>query len=136
MKISSPQMIPTAILIIEDDSDVLEVMKRALKRNGYDLVGVNDPKSALKILEEQPFDLIICDMSIPYMDGISFYHELEKHHQGLLKRILFTTGDPSSPKYQEFFSNTQTSVLEKPFGLLDLLSMVEAKLEEGKSGAS
>lgn len=135
MKIPALQVFPAAILIIEDDSDVLEVMKRALKRNGYDLVGANDPKSALKILEEQHFDLIICDMSIPYMDGISFYHELEKHHQDLLKRVLFTTGDPSSPKYREFFSNTHSSVLEKPFSLLDLLSMVEAKLEESKAAA-
>jgi CheY-like chemotaxis protein len=135
MKLSSPQQSPASILIIEDDPDVLEVMKRALKRNGYDLVGVDDPKSALKLLEEHSFNLIICDMSIPYMDGISFYHELRKRHHELAMRIMFTTGDPSSPKYREFFSNTHSSVLEKPFGLLDLLSMVEDKLEEGKAAS-
>lgn len=117
------------ILIVEDEVDVLEVMTHALTRKGFHVTGVDDPMEALLCLRSEQFDLIICDMHMPQMNGIEFYQELEKSNKELLPRLIFTTGDTYSSNYQNFFKFTQVTVLPKPFGLPLLFSTVQHKLE-------
>lgn len=131
MEASTPQIKEneTSILIVEDESFVLDVMVLALTRKGYLVKGVSDARSALQLLENHQYHLILCDMRMPQMSGIEFYQAVAETHQELLGRLIFMTGNTFCPGYQEFFKRTGVVVLPKPFGLPVLFSTLEHKLE-------
>ncbi len=61
------------ILIVEDDLNTLSGLVEIIKDEGYDAVGVNTGKKALRLLEQQQFDLMLTDLRMPEMDGIELY---------------------------------------------------------------
>lgn len=131
MEASTPQKIENTanILIVEDESFVLDVMVLALTRKGYQVKGVSDPLSAIQLLDDHQYQLILCDMRMPHMSGIEFYRVVEENHQELLGRLIFMTGNTFYPGYQEFFKRTGVAVLPKPFGLPVLFSTLQQKLD-------
>ena len=121
------------ILVVEDESSVLEVIQRALMRNGYSVDGAENGIDGLKRLEVQHYDLIICDIRMPGMGGIEFFQEVEKKDQELARRIIFTSGDTVNAGSQNFIKLTGSTLLLKPFELDNLLQVVQEKLSNPKS---
>ena len=121
------------VLIVEDEPAVLEVVQRALMRKGFNVEGVESALEGLKLLENQEYDLIICDIRMPQMNGIEFYQELSKHHPKMLNRIIFTSGDTVSPGNKDFLKLTQVTLLPKPFELEKLISVIQDKLKQIES---
>lgn len=119
----------TSVLIIEDESFVLDVMVLALTRKGYKVNGVSDPLSALQLLDDHEYNIILCDMRMPHMSGIEFYQVVKETHQELLGRLIFMTGNTFYPGYQEFFRRTCVAVLPKPFSLPLLFSTLQQKMD-------
>lgn len=58
------------ILVVDDEQDYCDVLKTILSTKGYDVETCNDGSSAMKKLEEKPYDLVITDLSMPGMDGL------------------------------------------------------------------
>ena len=116
------------ILIIEDEVSVLEVLQRALMRKGYLVEGTRNGWEGLKYLETQNFDVILCDLHMPGMSGIEFYHEIEKKKPAMVNRLIFTTGDTVSPASQKFLKLTGAALLSKPFELEKLLAVIQQKV--------
>jgi len=117
-----------SILIVEDEVNVLDILQRALMRNGYSTVGALNGIEALKQLEEQKFDLVMCDMRMPGMGGIEFYQEIEKQYPWLVGRFIFMSGDAVSEGNQRFLKIAGASLLYKPFELDTLMDVVNNKL--------
>ncbi|NLW77082.1 MAG: response regulator, partial [Methanomicrobiales archaeon] len=66
---------PISILYLDDDVQMLEIMKRFLERkNHFCVTSVSDPQEALGWLCQGPYDCILSDYMMPVMDGISFYN--------------------------------------------------------------
>jgi DNA-binding NtrC family response regulator len=78
------------VLIVDDDSDVREVASAALTRCGYSAVDTGDPQRALRIVREQPVDLLLTDVIMPLMKGT----ELADRVQGVSPRtrVLLMSG--------------------------------------------
>ena len=117
-----------SILVVDDEPGILHIISRLLKRNGYKVDTANDGNLALGLLNEQHFDLIICDIRMPGTNGPEFYALIQKEHPELTYRIIFTTGDLISPNIRQFLDNSGTPFLAKPFEFEQLINSVENAL--------
>ena len=71
--------------------------------------------------KSSPYDLIVCDLKMPRLDGTAFYRQLEADHAALARRVLFVTGDVAGTEAERFLEETGCRWLPKPFRLKDLL---------------
>ncbi len=75
--------VPPSVLFIDDDMDQLIVLGALLEKSGYAVTRMSSAEQALVRLEEQEFDLVICDLKMPEMNGDEF---LERFRSGFGKK--------------------------------------------------
>lgn len=121
---------PFRILIIDDEESILLVLKNALEREGYQIDTADNGDDGLDRLSEADYDLILCDMQMPGVDGADFFHLLKSRYPSTNYRILFMTGDITAPRSQQFLEDTQADLIRKPFDLSVLYQKVRAVLDE------
>lgn len=63
------------ILVVDDEPDILQLIKRYAERDGYEAVCAKDGLSAVKLCENEDFDVIVMDVMMPEMDG---YHACKR----------------------------------------------------------
>jgi CheY-like chemotaxis protein len=113
-----------AILVIDDERDLAEVLVEALEHDGHRVEVASNGAEALSRLERQAFDLVLSDTKMPQMDGMELYREIERRFPALRRRIIFVTGDVLDPDKQRFLEETRAPFLAKPFDLADLRRLV------------
>jgi CheY-like chemotaxis protein len=99
-----------------------------LRDAGYIVQHAADGEEALGKVQTEPFDLVICDLKMPRMDGMSFYRMLSAAVPGLARRVIFVTGDLAGTEAETFLQESGCRWLAKPFRLGDLLRAVRAGL--------
>lgn len=103
------------ILVVDDSKSIREVVSFTLQSHGYQvLVGVNG-KDALKHLNGENINLVITDLHMPEMDGISFIREIRKNNDYKHIPILFLSTETSQEKKQEAKEAGATGWMVKPF---------------------
>jgi two-component system, chemotaxis family, chemotaxis protein CheY len=104
------------ILVVDDSRSIREVVSFTLQSQGYEvLVGVNG-KDALKHLDKgENINLVITDLHMPEMDGISFIREIRKNDDYKHIPILFLSTETSQEKKQEAKEAGATGWMVKPF---------------------
>jgi two-component system NtrC family sensor kinase len=120
-----------AILIVEDEAALAAAVADALQDAGYTVTHAADGEDALALIKRQPFDLVICDLKMPRLDGQAFYASLVQAVPALSSRVIFVTGDVAGTQAERFLEGSGCRWLEKPFRLADLLKAVR----EGLSGS-
>ncbi len=110
-----------AVLLVEDEAALSAAVAEALSDAGFAVDRASDGLEALDRLEKQPYDLIVCDLKMPRLDGTAFYRELERTSPDMTRRILFVTGDVAGTEAERFLEETGCRWLAKPFRLKDLL---------------
>jgi len=118
------------ILVVDDSPDMLEVIQRNLEARGYRVSTSLGAVEAIKILESTPIDLVITDLKMPEVDGLS----LIKHIQENLKdtEVMMITGYPSIEGAVEAVKTGAEEYLAKPFTDEELLRAVERVLEKAE----
>ena len=79
------------ILIVEDEKNIRELVRLHLELEGYHCVPVEDGKEAMMLSSEKAFDLIILDLMLPSMDGVSITRSLRRHGPNQNTPILMLT---------------------------------------------
>lgn len=110
------------ILVIEDEENMRWVLKRALEKSGYEVVTSSRGDHALKFFASRPVDLVLLDLKMPGMDGISVLHELRKRSANV--PILLLTAYASVPTAVEAIKIGATDYIRKPFDLEDVLNRI------------
>jgi CheY-like chemotaxis protein len=105
-----------AILLVDDEVGVVKAFARLLRRDGYHVDIAANGRQALESLHERDYDLILCDIRMPELDGPGLYQALALDRPYLLKRFLFLTGDTLSPEVVTFLQEADVPHLTKPFG--------------------
>jgi two-component system NtrC family sensor kinase len=123
---------PTAtgrrILVVEDELSLADVMAEALQAQGHRVDTACDGRSARALIATARYDVIICDLKMPNMNGRDFYRHVVSIEPALARRIIFSTGDTASPDTQLFFEEVGNPFLAKPFNLKDLFRVVDSVL--------
>jgi signal transduction histidine kinase len=115
------------LLIVDDDAMVLSALRRRLQRR-YDVVTVLGGVEALaRLSEDAGFDSIVCDLTMPEIDGKSFYDAIQKEHPQLADRIIFMSGGAFTPRLRKFASAVSNPVMQKPVTRDDLEVMLSAQ---------
>jgi two-component system cell cycle response regulator CpdR len=110
------------ILLAEDDDSMRVYLARALERVGYDVVAVDNGLSAVPLLENEPFDLLLTDIVMPQMDGIELAQKAAEIAPDI--RVMFITGF-AAVALKAGRKTPDARVLSKPFHLKDLVLEVE-----------
>ncbi|UCH14429.1 MAG: response regulator [Bacteroidales bacterium] len=116
------------ILIVDDSESIRDVVNYTLETNGHNvLVGI-DGKDAMKHLNGQHIDLIITDLYMPNMDGISLIKHIRQNESYKRTPILFLTTESQQDKKMEAKSAGATGWIVKPFIPENLISVINKVL--------
>jgi signal transduction histidine kinase/CheY-like chemotaxis protein len=113
-----------SILVVEDETALASAVTDALRDAGYVVAHAADGEDALVEVNARQFDLVICDLKMPRLDGKAFYHALAEARPSLVNRVIFVTGDVAGTDAEQFLADSGCRWLAKPFRLADLLRTV------------
>jgi two-component system KDP operon response regulator KdpE len=117
----SPDPEAKVILVVDDDPDIARVIRLALESEGLAVVTAPNGRDALQRVREQRPELVLLDINMPIMDGVTFVHRARDEF-GDLPIIVMTAGAEAS-RYRDQLGARDS--LPKPFELNDLLDKVE-----------
>ncbi|ODA40087.1 Response regulator of zinc sigma-54-dependent two-component system [Desulfosporosinus sp. BG] len=117
------------ILVADDEANMRWVLERALTKAGYEVETVEDGQFALdRALAERP-DLVLVDLKMPKMDGLSLLHKLKERYPDLLM-VMMTAHGSTSTAVEAMKAGAQ-DYLMKPFDIEELLITVAKAFEVG-----
>ena len=119
-----------SVLLLDDESDLSEVLKAYLEEHGFRVTCVKNGVEGLKKIIEQDFDIILCDMMMPQLPGDMFYIAVERVKPQLSKRFVFMTGHKNDKKIDDFIRRVKGLMLFKPFQPHELLEMINVVLRK------
>ena len=114
----------SSVLVVEDETALAAAVLDMLRDAGFVVERASDGEEALLRVQQQHFDLVICDLKMPRVDGKMFYRALVDSVPRLAKRVVFVTGDVAGTEAEQFLDDTGCRWLAKPFRLGDLLKAV------------
>ncbi len=121
------------ILIVEDEPTVAQLIVDVLVEEGHHAEAVLDSQEGLTRLSRNQFDLVICDLRMPRLDGPAFYDALVRAGSPVRDKILFITGDTLARRTVEFLEPNNFPYLAKPFLVEELKLSVNRLLVAGRS---
>jgi DNA-binding NtrC family response regulator len=121
------------VLLVDDETIFTKNMAKLLKFRGYQVTAVNSGDAAIRELEQNHFDVIVLDLKMPGMDGITTLKEIQK--LGIFTETLILTGHGSIDTALEAMKLGAYDYLTKPCEIEELVTKIEAAWEkkEGKA---
>jgi CheY-like chemotaxis protein len=117
------------ILVLDDEPKLAHAIRRTLAPE-YDVLVLTSASEALdRIADGEGFDLIVCDLSMPTMDGVAFFERVASFAPKLAERIIIMTGGAFTERTTRFLARTSVLRLEKPFEPAHLRRVVQEQLE-------
>src|SRR3546814_304566 len=113
-----------SVLVVDDSASVRQVVGIALKSAGYDVIEASDGKDALGKLNGQKVHLIISDVNMPNMDGITFVKEVKKLASYKFTPIIMLTTESQESKKLEGQAAGAKARVVKPFQPAQMLAAV------------
>jgi two-component system response regulator MprA len=120
-----------AILVVDDDAPIRRMLDRTLSAEGYAVATAADGGEALAAVERSAPDLVVLDVGLPGVDGLSVSRRLRA--KGLAVPVLLLTARDSVPDRVAGLDAGADDYLVKPFATEELLARVRALLRRGKS---
>ena len=120
------------ILVIDDDTNILEVIQTRLEANGYYVETYANPLEALECVKEKTFDVIITDVRMPHIDGMELLRRVRNLHCDV--PVILLTAYGTIPSAVEAMKQGAFQYLTKPFQGKHLVEEIENALaEQGRS---
>ena len=120
------------IMVIDDDPGVGRALRLMLEEE-HDVTCYTSPREALrKLLQDQAFDLVFCDLMMPELTGMDIYQVLRFNRPGYETRLVFMTGGAFTASAKRFLAQVQNARIEKPFNLRALQRMVHRSIARRK----
>ncbi len=120
------------ILIIEDDSDIVFILKEHLELDGFEVYGAENAKEGFRLLSEKRPDLLLLDLNLPDMDGLKVCQKIRKESD--IPIIMLTARDSLSDKIKGFECGAD-DYLVKPFEYLEVVARIKACLRRAKKAS-
>ena len=120
------------LLVVEDEPDLREALKRALRENGYAVDGAADGKEGLYKAETYEYDAIVLDIMLPGLDGWELLGKLRRTRK---TPVLMLTARDNVPDRVRGLDGGADDYLVKPFDLGELLARLRAVIRRSASQA-
>ena len=118
----------TRVLLVEDDKNLSFILKSSLEQmiGGYEVLSVANGKDGLNILTKENFDVIVSDVEMPVMDGVTMVQHIRKNHPSLA--IIFITGLTTARDVINGYQAGADFYIKKPFLPEELDAHIQAVL--------
>ena len=121
--------LPRTILVIDDEPSVIRALSGLLRRDGYVVGTASNGRHALAQLQVQPYDVILCDLRMPELDGPAFYDLLTRQYPTLRQRVIFLTGDTGGEEHRTFLTQCGRPWLRKPSAITTIRRAIAQVLQ-------
>jgi two-component system NtrC family sensor kinase len=115
-------------LIVEDERALAAAVVESLVAAGLDVDHAGDGEEALARMRQNTNDVVVCDLKMPRVEGMTLYRAISATTPELARRVIFVTGDVAGTDAERFLDDSGCRWLAKPFRLADLLRAVRETL--------
>ena len=116
-----------AILIVEDEAKMRRLLELNLGDDGFTTLSAEDAETGLKLLRENPVDLVLTDLKLPGMNGLEFLHSV-KHQNAALPVVVMTAFGSVETAVEAMKAGASDYVL-KPFSLTEMRMVIRKELD-------
>ena len=121
------------VLVVEDEKNIRDLVCLHLGVEGYECVPVADGKEAMMIASEKSFDLIILDLMLPGMDGVTITRAIRRHGPNRDAPILMLTARREEADKVMGLDSGADDYLTKPFGVRELVARAAALMRRARA---
>ncbi|NIM49500.1 MAG: response regulator [Gemmatimonadales bacterium] len=118
------------VLVIDDDPDSRASLQKVIEHAGYAVRSVDNGLAAFAEIQQRSYKAIVCDIVLPFMDGVGFYEQLQEDYPHLAKRVLFVTAWAEEPTVHRFLEQTERPFLPKPYDIGLLTTVLQEMVDE------
>jgi CheY-like chemotaxis protein len=127
------------ILVVDDDVAVRGAIKLVLEQEGHEVVLASNGRAGVSAVESDAFDIVICDIFMPGMDGIETIHAFHQSNPQMpviaMSGFMFRDGQAPAPDYLSLSTKLGAAYsLRKPFRPQELLKAVRECTENATRG--
>jgi two-component system, NtrC family, sensor kinase len=127
------------VLVVDDEPSIQDVFVELLSSCSCTVQCTSNGLQAMKLIQQQNFDLVICDLKMPGMDGRRLFEAIKEVKPELARNFIFITGDTNSPKAFDFLQSSGNPWMAKPFNFKALEGMFiehfrKIQVRESKGG--
>jgi CheY-like chemotaxis protein len=125
------------VLIVDDEEDLRDLLEHILKSFGFDVKTASNGKMALDLFQEFQFDLVVSDIKMPHMDGLTFLEKLRKLEGIIQPKFFFITGgmdvDSATKRFMEENTNGFLAKPFRPVHIYEKISQIFPQIKTKKS---
>lgn len=118
------------LLLIDDDPNLILLVKDYLEFRGYQVITAENGQEALEVLDQEMPDMIICDVMMPQMDGYSLVEHVRKNPRTSWIPVLFLSAKGQSQDRVKGLNTGADVYMVKPFEPEELVAQVESSLKQ------
>ncbi len=111
--------------MVDDNPGITNLWVELFSLDGHEVETAANGVIALDKLRERAYDLILCDLKMPELDGPGLYREVERRYPELRDRFIFVTGSSADEESQKFLEETMAPYLCKPVDLNEIRRVVK-----------
>jgi CheY-like chemotaxis protein len=116
------------LLIAEDDKDIRFLLELRLRRAGFEITVATDGEEALRIVRSEPPDLVLLDVAMPVLDGLSMLDQMRAHPETSDLPVVLLSATVDESQIRDGLRRGANAYLKKPFQLEELLTTIELLL--------
>lgn len=125
-----PPWLGRRVLVVEDEPTVARLIGDVLEDEGLQADVLLNGREALRRLHKESYDLVVCDVKMPELDGEQFYEAVRRADIPALGRFLFVTGDVLAARTRDFLERNGLPYLAKPFRVEELTAKIQSVLAD------
>jgi CheY-like chemotaxis protein len=118
-----------AILIVDDEPDILDVLESAFAREGYFITTATDGREGIRALDTRHYDLVITDLRMPVQDGRTLLRAIAARPADRRPAVIVLTGDTLNVNAADLSLDPSSILMEKPFDVANVREVVRQLLE-------
>jgi DNA-binding response OmpR family regulator len=114
------------VLLVDDEPDIVYLVKTGLERNGFEVDAYTDPLLALQNFKSSIYFLLVIDIKMPKMDGIELFNRIEKV-DNKVKICFFSASEHLTSNYKNLFQNSIDKFLfiSKPISIPEMIRQIK-----------
>ena len=117
------------LLVVDDESNLRLVVQKEMSRQGHEVETASDGEAAWSLIEEEDFDVLLCDINMPRLDGIGLLRRLREKSQNP-PEVIMLTGHATVETAIEAMKLGAYDYLTKPYRIIELSALVTQAAEK------